>query len=123
VTCRPLPSIALLAASLLLVGAGARADEQKIAGDRERGRSLVAQFQCGRCHEVPGVEGARGSLAPSLARLGARRYLAGQLPNGPVTLARWIVDPAALLPGAAMPAMGVDAVQARDIAAYLLSLR
>jgi cytochrome c len=37
-------------------------------------------------------------------------------------LAQWIVQPKALVPDTLMPAMGVSADQARDMAAYLLAL-
>jgi cytochrome c len=36
---------------------------------------------------------------------------------------RWIQHPQALSPGTAMPELGVNDQQARDIAAYLYSLR
>jgi cytochrome c2 len=36
---------------------------------------------------------------------------------------RWIVDPAALVPGTKMPSMGVSPDDAHAMAAYLLSLK
>lgn len=82
----------------------------------------MAQYQCGSCHAVPGVAAARGRLGPSLAGFGRRSYIAGHVPNGPEALARWIVEPAALAPDTTMPAMGASEADARDMAAYLLSL-
>jgi cytochrome c2 len=38
-------------------------------------------------------------------------------------LERWIVDPPALVPATAMPSVGVAEHDARNMAAYLLSLR
>lgn len=91
--------------------------------DVERGRALLAQYQCGRCHTVPGVAGARGRVAVTLESFGRRSYIAGRVPNTEAHLVAWIVQPAALIPGTAMPSMGVSADDARDIAAYLRGLR
>ena len=91
-------------------------------GNAERGQRLLAQFQCGACHQIPEVPAARSHVGPSLAHMGKQSYIAGQFPNQPETLVRWIVDPQAMLPGTAMPAMGVSPDQARDMAAYLYGL-
>jgi len=92
------------------------------ADDIERGRHLAERYACGACHRIPGVEAARGTLGPPLDGFGRRSYIAGRLPNGAALLARWIVDPPALVPGTAMPRLGVAPAEASDIAAYLLSL-
>jgi cytochrome c len=91
--------------------------------DAERGRQLAAQYQCGRCHTIPGVASARGTLAIPLAAFGRRSYIAGHVPNTDALLQRWLIDPPALVPGTTMPAMGVTPPDARDLAAYLRSLR
>lgn len=84
---------------------------------------LAERYHCGHCHVVPRVPAARGTLAASLERYGRRSYIAGRVPNTPATLARWIADPQAVVPGTAMPDMGVSDADARDIAAYLGQLR
>jgi cytochrome c1 len=89
----------------------------------ERGRLLAEQYHCGHCHMVPGVPAARGTLAASLEHYGRRSYIAGRVPNTQAMLARWIAEPQAVVPGAAMPDMGVSDVDARAIAAYLGQLR
>jgi cytochrome c len=91
--------------------------------DADRGARLLVQYQCGACHVIPDVPGARGQLGPPLHGFGRRAYIAGRLPNGSDTLARWIVDPRSLVPTTPMPAMGASEADARDMAAYLLSLR
>jgi cytochrome c1 len=54
----------------------------------------------------------------------ARRvYVAGLLRNTPDNMVRWISDPQSVVPGNAMPNMGITAAQARDITAYLYTLR
>lgn len=96
------------------------------AADRatqQRAQRLLAQYQCAGCHLIPGVTGADGQRGPALARFGRRSYIAGALPNEPAVLARWIIDPNALLPGTPMPAMGVTLADAAVMAAYLGSLR
>jgi hypothetical protein len=50
-------------------------------------------------------------------------YIAGQLSNDPQNLLRWIQDPQAVEPGTAMPDLGVGPEVARDMAAYLYSIR
>ena len=94
------------------------------AADRaDPGRIALEAYDCGVCHRIPGVRGATGAVGPPLARFGRRIYVAGHLPNDEATLARWIVDPPALAPGTAMPAVGVSERDARDMAAYLHRLR
>jgi cytochrome c2 len=88
----------------------------------ERGRALLAQYQCGACHSIPGVPSARGQVAQPLGAWRHRSYIAGRLPNREQVLARWIVAPQALVPGTAMPSMGVSPQDAQAMAAYLFSL-
>jgi cytochrome c1 len=92
-------------------------------GDAKRGESLVARVGCGGCHVVPGLADARGVVGPPLTGFGARLYVAGMVPNTPENLIAWIKDPQAIVPGNVMPALGLDDQQARDIAAYLYTLR
>jgi cytochrome c len=90
--------------------------------DAERGRRLVSAYGCAGCHEVPGVVGTHGVIGPSLARWGFRSHIAGRVPNRPDQLVRWIQEPSSLDPDTAMPALGVTAAEAWNIAAYLYSL-
>lgn len=93
------------------------------ANPDERGRQLLAQHHCGSCHVIPGVPAAQGQIAITLKAFGRRSYIAGRVPNTDENLARWLVEPAALVPGTAMPAMGVSPADAREMTAYLRSLR
>lgn len=92
-------------------------------GDARRGRVLLAQFQCGSCHNIPDVEAGRGNAAPSLAEFGLRSYVAGRWPNQPDNLVRWIAAPRSMDPATMMPDMGVSDEDARHMAAYLYSLK
>jgi len=94
-----------------------------MGGDPERGAQLVRSFGCGSCHTIPGIRGARGLVGPPLFFFSRRTYIAGQLPNTPDNLVRWIQDPQAIEPGTAMPTLGASEQQARDMAAYLYTLR
>lgn len=87
-----------------------------------RGARLITQFGCGSCHVIPGIAGADGKVGPPLLFWAQRIYIAGQLPNTPENLVRWLMNPPAVEPGTAMPDMGVGELQARDIAAYLYTL-
>lgn len=49
--------------------------------------------------------------------------IAGELPNSPDNLIRWIENPTAVEPKTAMPNLGVTSDQAHDIAAYLYTLQ
>ncbi len=88
-------------------------------GDAQRGATLIRAIGCGQCHVIPGVRGADGEVAPPLARFAQRTFIAGELPNTPDNLVRWLRDPPAIEPRTAMPALGLSEQQARDIAAYL----
>jgi cytochrome c oxidase assembly factor CtaG/cytochrome c2 len=115
---------AVLLLPLLLVGCGAASSPtQTIAGgDPDRGSALIGQFGCGACHVIPGIEGARGHVGPPLDQVGERVYLAGVLRNTPDNMIAWLRAPQSIVPGNAMPDMGLDEKQARDIAAYLYTL-
>lgn len=92
-------------------------------GDAGRGRLAIEAYGCGACHVIPGVPGARGLTGPPLNSFARHVYIAGELPNEPGMLVRWIRDPPSLAPQTAMPNLGVSEATARDIAAYLYELR
>jgi cytochrome c2 len=92
-------------------------------GSARRGSERIAALGCPACHTIPGVNNADGNVGPPLTRFGDRTYIAGMLRNTPPNLIRWIREPQAVIPGNAMPNMGISEVDARDIAAYLYTLR
>ncbi len=91
-------------------------------GEAARGGALAAQHGCGACHVIPGVPGAVSWAAPPLAEWARRGWLAGRFPNTPEVLVAWLRDPQALSPGSAMPNLGLGEDEARDIAAFLMTL-
>lgn len=91
-------------------------------GDAHRGKQLIDQYRCGACHTIPGVRDAKGLVGPPLMWFGRRTYIAGELPNSPDNLVRWIRSPKSVEPGTAMPTLGLSDQEARDVAAYLYTL-
>jgi cytochrome c2 len=91
-------------------------------GDAERGRLLIQRYECGACHMIDGVRGANGIVGPPLTDFAQRVVLAGIVPNAPRTLVPWLMNPPAMAPDTAMPDLGINEPEARDIAAYLYTL-
>lgn len=124
------PSIPLL--TLLVVAAGAlaacrggrteRAFLVNTGGDAKRGAVIIGETGCGSCHRIPGIRGARGLVGPPLLLFGRRTFIAGEAPNKPENLVRWIRSPQSIEAGTAMPTLGLSEQQARDVAAYLYTL-
>ena len=92
-------------------------------GDANRGRVVIEQKNCGACHTIPGIRRARGMVAPPLYWFSRRTFIAGQLPNTPANLVRWVQSPVSVEPRTAMPMVGLSDQEARDVAAYLYTLR
>jgi len=90
--------------------------------DPDHGKSLLRAYGCIACHTVPGVAGADGMVGPPLTDWSERVYIAGMLPNTPENLVTWIMDPQAIVPGNAMPQLGVSEEDAKDIASFLYTL-
>jgi cytochrome c2 len=92
-------------------------------GDPNAGREKIRSYGCHSCHTIPGVAGAHALVGPPLIHWSRRVYIAGELPNTPENLEKWIQHPPQIEPGTAMPDMGVTEQDSRDIAAYLYTLR
>jgi len=92
-------------------------------GDAQRGAAVINQYRCGACHYIPGIHDARGMVGPPLIYFGQRTFIAGEVPNSPENLVRWIRSPKSIEPGTAMPELGLSDQEARDAAAYLYTLR
>jgi len=92
-------------------------------GDPARGLAVIQSYDCGSCHTIPGVRGAHGLVGPPLLWFSRRTYIAGELPNTASNLVRWVQSPTSVEPGTAMPVLGLTDQQARDVAAFLYTLR
>jgi len=89
-------------------------------------KALFHSLGCRGCHQVNGVGGDDG---PDLTRAGERdpgRTDFSRVPGEP-TLANWFAehfrDPAKVVPGSAMPALGLSEEQIDGLTFYTLSLR
>lgn len=108
----------------MLASSGANAFAPIVqSGNARRGAKLIGSIGCGSCHTIPGVEGAEGKVGPPLTDIGERRFIAGVLTNTPDNMITWLKNPQTVVPGNAMPNLGLTDQEARDIAAYLYTLR
>src|SRR4051812_47728953 len=122
---------------ILLIGAGAAAGalqvahcrsvereaEQLTGGNASHGRELMAHYGCVACHAVSGYAGTNPRVGPSLDAFGHRTFVAGSTENTPDHLMQFVRDPRSVSPKTAMPNVGVSPEDARDLAAYLYTLR
>ncbi|MCU1347766.1 MAG: cytochrome c class [Acidobacteria bacterium] len=120
---RRLLAIALLLASCSKAEAPAPPSAPRTEGDAPNGAQLLAQYGCNSCHNIPGVQGPKGSIAPSLEHTASKPVIAGKFPSAPETMVRWLENPQSLDPQSTMPNLGVTERDARDMTAYLFTLR
>lgn len=111
----------LLAVLLALAGCAESGVPPAVQGNAARGRIALTQHACHACHMIPGVTGSEVYVGRPLKGLGARRFIAGSLPNTQANLVRWIRNPQEIDPLTAMPVLGVSEADAIDMSAYLLS--
>lgn len=112
-------------AGTLLAGCDSEQNNARLnfSGDAQRGESLIRQYGCGGCHLIPNIASADGNVGPPLLHVGTRVYIAGYLRNSPDNMSVWLQDPQKILPGNAMPSMGISRKDSRDITAFLYSLK
>lgn len=91
--------------------------------DAARGQRAINQYACVTCHEIPGIVGANAPVGPPLKGVASRAILGGVLPNSPENMVRWLRQPQHFAPLTAMPNLGLTERDARDIAAYLATLK
>lgn len=93
-------------------------------GNPVRGRKLVeSRYACTSCHSIPNSGGAAALAAPPLDHIAVRKLIAGKLPNNPPNMMRWLQNPEDAVPGASMPDLNITEKDARDITAFLYTLR
>jgi cytochrome c len=116
----------VLAASVMIVGAGAARAQDAAAGE------AVFKTQCGICHSI--VAG-KNMIGPSLFGVVGRKaggipgfhYSAANKDSGltwdAATLNRYLTNPQAVVPGTIMPYAGLkDDTKRADLIAYLSTL-
>ncbi len=103
-------------------GATVQAQNPPVAGNPlfATGEKLFTAKGCVGCHSLNAYEAPKGMIGPNLANVGARSYIgAGTLKNTDENLARWIMNPQLIKQGVLMPNLGVSAVDAKALVAYL----
>lgn len=149
VSCRdpgPGPAPTAVTSATVAATASARAEPPEPPGDPARGKALVAQFECARCHEGTGeptpamdkqcfgchvkiLEGKFKGPKGAEARWHDRVLGLDQVPSLTASqqrfrrafITRFLMEPYDLRPrlGPTMPRLAMTREQARDIAAYL----
>jgi cytochrome c len=115
--------VAALCGATAGCGADERGEPTNAAGDPRRGLQLIQSYGCGSCHTIPDVPRARGQVGPPLEGIANRAYLGGVAPNTPANMVVWIRAPQSVEPRTAMPDLGVSESDARDMTAYLYTLK
>lgn len=98
-------------------------DRDVPGGTAALGPAAIQKYGCGTCHIIPGIPGANGRVAQPLLGFSDRSDIGGAIANTPEGLLKWIQDPQSLNRTARMPKLGVTDQDARDIAAYLYTLK
>ena len=116
--------VAIVIVVTVLIVAGCRHEQAPlgIVGDPERGRLLMPRYGCPACHRIPGVPGG-SDVGPPLDHMARRSYIAGKVKNTPIALVQWIRHPQSIDPRTAMTDCGAGERDARDMAAWLLTLK
>jgi cytochrome c2 len=80
-----------------------------------RGRQLFyTKYACQSCH-IADYKKDKGYVGPALAGVGDRLT--------PVWMYRWLKNPSALIPGTPMPTPSLTDDEARDLTAFLVTLK
>jgi len=114
----------VLALAALLCGCADKSEPPRaiMGADADRGLAVMDRVGCTACHATPGVDWPRGLAGPSLHGFADSPMIAGQFPNRPDVLIRFIKDAPSMASATAMPAMPLTDAEARDVAAYLYTL-
>lgn len=92
-------------------------------GSTARGREAIRSYGCMSCHSIPGIQGATARVGPPLRGIASRSYIAGVMSNTPEHMIQWLRNPPSIDSKTVMPNMNVTERDARDIAAYLYTLK
>ena len=87
------------------------------------GQRVFMSAGCSVCHAIAGTE-AKATVGPNLTHLKSRETIAaGTLTNSRENLARWVMNPQLIKPGAQMPPSPLNPVQFNALIAYLETLK
>jgi cytochrome c2 len=119
-------SLLALAAAALVAGCTSQAAKDNghpVSGDATAGAALIRKLGCGSCHDIPGIVDAHGMVGPPLGHIAQRQFIAGVLRNTPDNMTTWLRFPQRIVPGNAMPDLAISDHDARQITAYLATLK
>jgi cytochrome c2 len=112
------------ALSALLSLAACKGHEQtQSIGDAAHGKQLIDKYGCAACHVIPQIEGPKGMVGPPLEHIASRQIIGGKLTNTPQNMMSWLQNPQMVDPNNSMPNLGVTPADARDITAFLETLK
>jgi cytochrome c oxidase assembly factor CtaG/cytochrome c2 len=116
--------VLFLLGTLAACGTSAQKEAEAMTGGSvSRGKTAINKYGCAACHTIPGIDNAVATVGPPLTQIARRQYLGGHLVNTPENMMKWLQHPQQIDPKNAMPEMGVTDQDARDIAAFLYTLR
>lgn len=118
-TAARLTAIAMLPMVLAACSNARSAPAQDVAA----GAALITKLGCGSCHTIPGIVDANGLVGPPLDRIASRQFIAGVLRNTPDNMVEWLRFPQRIVPGNAMPDLGISEADAQRLTAYLETLK
>jgi len=107
----------------LLSLAACKALETQSIGDSAHGKQLIDKYGCAACHVIPQIDGPKGMVGPPLEHIASRQIIGGKLTNTPQNMMAWLQNPQMVDPNNSMPNLGVTPADARDITAFLESLK
>jgi cytochrome c oxidase assembly factor CtaG len=116
----------LMVLAFVLAGCGQKAESdaaENYGGNVKRVAILLDRYGCGSCHVIPGIANAQGDVGPPLTHIARRVYIAGLLRNSPDNMAQWLMHPQQIIPGNAMPDMHISETDARNLTAFLMTLK
>ena len=107
-----------------MTAACSRGPREPERGSAEHGRELILKHECYDCHVIPGIDRRHGPGVPvSLEEFAGRNTISnGTVALTRATLEQYIQKPKTVNPRALMPGIGDAPDEARDIAAYLMTL-
>lgn len=97
--------------------------EAMTGGNAARGKAALDRYGCKACHLMALTSGPNGAVGPSLSDIAIRAHIDGKFANTPANMIAWLRFPQRLDPGCGMPDQALTEAEARDIAAYLYTLR
>ena len=109
--------------ALLTLAACKGTEKPQAFGNADHGKQLIEKYGCAACHVIPQIEGPKGMVGPPLEHIASRQIIGGKLTNTPQNMMAWLQNPQMVDPNNSMPNLGVTPADARDITAFLETLK